>query len=67
MMCTLHQILLGWTRVRGAGRVACKDEDKNAYRVLVGKHETSTLDGVGGQRHAPAALPLGKKDPVPIV
>jgi len=22
---------------------------------------------VGGQRHAPAALPLGKKDPVPIV
>ena len=22
---------------------------------------TSALDGVGGQRHAPAALPLGKK------
>jgi hypothetical protein len=27
---------------------------------------TSALDGVGGQRHAPAALPPGK-DPVPIV
>ena len=27
---------------------------------------TSALDGVGGQRHASAALPLGK-DPVPIV
>jgi len=26
---------------------------------------TSALDGVGGQRHAPAALPPGK-DPVPI-
>jgi len=26
-------------RVRRAGRVACKDEDKNAYRILVGKHE----------------------------
>ena len=27
---------------------------------------TSALDGVGGQRHAPSALPPGK-DPVPIV
>jgi hypothetical protein len=29
---------------------------------------TSALDGVSGQRHAPAALlPLGKGPPVPIV
>ena len=28
---------------------------------------TSALDGVGGQRHAPAALPPPGKDPVLIV
>jgi len=27
---------------------------------------TSALDGVGGQRHAPTALPPGK-DPIPVV
>ena len=28
---------------------------------------TSVLDGMGGQRRAPAALPSREKDPVPIV
>jgi len=37
---------------------------RNSYRSTLTL--TSALDGVGGQRHAPAALPQGK-DPVPIL
>jgi len=36
------------------------------YRYSSTQSLTSALDGVGGQRLAPAALPPGK-DPVPIV
>jgi hypothetical protein len=42
MICTLHEILLGWSnlsRMRWAGRAALMEDMRNAYKILVGKPE----------------------------
>ena len=55
--------------VKGKGKVHPRTSHKVPewmYRHNANVSLTSALDGVGGERHNPAALPPGK-DPVPIV
>jgi len=54
-------------KVKGKGQPRTGHEGPDAeYRYSSILSLTSALGGMGGQRHAPAALPHGK-DPVPVV
>ena len=52
------------TSVRGKGKVIHRtghEDPDGEWRYLSTLSLTSALDGVGGQRHAPAALTPGKR------
>ena len=61
--------MTSWSKGKGKGKFYPRTghespEGEQRYRSTLSL--TSALDGVGGQRHVPAALPPGK-DPVPIL
>jgi len=56
-LCKNIRLVLGFVRTGHEG-------PKGEWRYICTLSLTSALDGVGGQRHDPAALPPGKTDVV---
>ena len=58
----LH-FMTSFSKGKGKGKGhprTCHEDPEGEYRYSSTLSLTSALDGVGGQRHAPAALPPGK-------